>query len=71
MDCPKCNTKNPDFSWANSVLGEVYEGKGMYEESFSSFEKAIAFYGENPSLFMGYLGYAYATGVRERRPYNS
>jgi tetratricopeptide (TPR) repeat protein len=53
---------NPNFSWANSVLGEVYEQKGMYTESFDSYKKAIEFYGENPSLFMGFLGYAYARG---------
>lgn len=51
---------NPDFSWANSVLGEVYEQKGMYTEAFASYKKAIDFYGENPSLFMGFLGYSYA-----------
>jgi serine/threonine protein kinase/tetratricopeptide (TPR) repeat protein len=58
---------NPNFSWANSVLGEVYEKKGMYPEAFASFQKAIALYGENPSLFMGYLGHAYATGGEEEK----
>ena len=58
---------NPDFAWANSVLGEVYEQKGMYAESFASFEKAIASYGENPSLFMGFLGYAYARGGQREK----
>jgi tetratricopeptide (TPR) repeat protein len=58
---------NPDYSWANSVLGEVYEQKGMYSESFASFKKAIASYGESPSLFMGFLGYAYATGGQREK----
>lgn len=55
---------NPDFAWANSVLGEVYEKQGLYADSFAAFEKAIASYGESPSLFMGFLGHAYAKGGR-------
>ena len=41
---------------------EAFEQKGMYTESFASYKKAIEFYGETPSLFMGFLGYAYAKG---------
>jgi Tfp pilus assembly protein PilF len=50
---------NPAFAWASSVLGEVYERNGDYSNAIASYREAIEFYGDRPTLFMGFLGHAY------------
>jgi serine/threonine protein kinase/Tfp pilus assembly protein PilF len=50
---------NPNFAWANSVLGEVYERNGKYTEAIAYYRKAIEYYGDSPTLFIGFLGHAY------------
>ena len=50
---------NPGHGLSHLMLGFIYEGKGMYEQAISEFQKAMSINGETTSVQI-YLGYALA-----------
>jgi TolB-like protein/DNA-binding winged helix-turn-helix (wHTH) protein/Tfp pilus assembly protein PilF len=57
---------NPDFMVAHAVLGLAYEGKGATDKAIAEFQRAIEISGDRTSVYLGWLGHAYA--VSGRRP---
>jgi TolB-like protein/Tfp pilus assembly protein PilF len=57
---------NPGHGMAHLMLGFMYEGKGMYEQAISEFQKGLSIIGETTSI-QCYLGYALAmSGKRSK-----
>jgi TolB-like protein/Tfp pilus assembly protein PilF len=57
---------NPDFVVAHAVLGLGYEGKGAYNKAIAEFQRATELTGDSTSVYLGWLGHAYALSGRKR-----
>jgi TolB-like protein/DNA-binding winged helix-turn-helix (wHTH) protein/Tfp pilus assembly protein PilF len=51
---------NPDFMVAHAVLGLAFEGKGANDKAIAQFQRAIELSGDRTSVYLGWLGHAYA-----------
>lgn len=57
----------PNLPFAHFRLAQGYEGKGMYDEAVTAFEKAIEL-GEASVGLKGYLGRTYGLAGRRSEP---
>jgi len=66
IPCRKAIEMDRSFAFAHSVLGQVYERKGMYEEAITEFKEALSLSGDSSEI-AALLAHAYAVSGDKRQ----